>query len=219
MEQFVVSGIIYSIANGHAIVGKDIKTEHSNALEKKYNIKRVFIQSYVNGYIVLTIGTYAFTYSNIEYIFIPKTVEVMKLDALAYINELKTVEFEKDSALKTLEQGIFYKSINLKELHLPSRVQTIENSVFGYTQIDSLYYYGMFEINKSSAFLSSIPNHIYVCENAPFNHFAELESDKLEKVLKCPQVFIETHSDFQMRIILFKLSHILTQILCINQYK
>ena len=219
MEQIVVSGIIYSISNGSAIVGKDIEYEFPNALEDN-TTKRVYIRSYINGYIVLTIGTKAFSHSHIEYIFIPKTVEVIKLDALAYINELKTVEFEKDSALKTLEQGIFFNSTNLKELHLPSRVQEVKNSVFECTNIESLYYYGMFEIVENNAFsytVSTPPQHLYVCENAPFNHFAELESDKLEKVLKCPQIFIETYSDFHMRVILFKLSHLVTQILCIHK--
>ena len=215
MSTSTVNGIIYTIINGSAIVGKDNSEEH-NALVDEKNTKRVYIESYVNEYIVLTIGKYAFRFSRVEYIFIPKTIEILKLDSLAYMKELKTVEFEEDSSLKTLEQGVFYNSTNLKELHLPSRVQTVKNSVFEGTNIDFLYYYGMFEIIEDHAFtytVSTPPKHLYACKNAPFNHFAELENNKLEKLLNCPQNFKKiTH--LQNHII-FELSHYITHFFCL----
>ena len=194
----IINGIVYTITDQYAIVGGD-STKQNNAIADEtaiYKTKRIKLESHVNGYIVLKIGSQAFSNSNIEYIWIPNTVEVLQFDCLAYIDTLKTVIFEKDSHLTTLEQGVFHKSKNIEILSLPERIQSISQFALGGTNIKTLYYYGMFTIDEQRIFSydtqyehpSSFPKEVLTCESSTFDHFGEYSN--IKKILKCPKAEI-----------------------------
>ena len=182
----VYDRVKYIISNNTAVVGTNIN-ENSNALVDIENTKKVKLIPYIHGFRVLTIGKYAFCKSNIEYIWIPKTVEVMKLDCLAHIQVLKTVEFEEESNLREYEQGIFYNDSKLRTIHLPNRLQISVQYIFTHCHLDSVFYYGMFEFNQKmffhDAYVGTDVKNLYVCKNYPYSHFAEITN--IQKNLEC----------------------------------
>ena len=191
----IYDGITYTFINGSALIGTDKSDVDSNALSDQ-SITNVRIRPKIGSYLVLTIGCSAFRRSNIKSIWIPRTVEVMKFDCLAYTNYLTSVEFEIGSNLREMHQGVFYKASALRVLKLPSRLQNISLIAFEFTSLDELFYYGMFEIQGSNIFdnvVETFPKKIFVCKQATFNHFGEVTT--LEKVLNCDalKVYRETN--------------------------
>ena len=184
----IINGVAYTISNGSVYVGSDTSQDYNALLDGNVNtIKRVHVESYVNGYKVLSIGKYAFRHSFIEYIWIPKTIETLDYDSLAH-SPLQIVEFEKDSHLTTLGRGVFYNDTQLETITFGERLQNADGFVFEYSGIKIIFYYGMFTINQDYLFHNSgysYPDHIYVCKNAPFTNFGEVITG-IEKVLECP---------------------------------
>ena len=191
----VNEGIIYSIIDSYAYVGDNEKNlEDHNALDSNnINAKTITILSHIDGFPVLTIGSYAFRYSSIEYVKIPKTVEIMELDCFAYITTLHTVIFELESHLKEMKQGVFHLSSNIERIILPASLNTIEKYAFGHSGLKYIYYYGQSEMTNDKIFAydspvkRDLPSKVYFCRNSQFNHFGEFnEAEKIEKVLDCP---------------------------------
>ena len=203
----VINEIIYTIFNGSTYVGSDDSLMH-NAINSENidSVKDVKLESYIDGYIVLSIGKNAFSHSKIELIWIPKTVEILGYDSLAHC-PLKTVIFEKESHLTTMDRGVFYSDTNFEVIYLPERLQSVGPYVFEKSSIKNVYYYGMFTIEGSYIFhhtFESYPEHLYVCSNAPFSYFGEFT--KLDKVLDCPIRYFKVTNEINSNSNIYKIT-------------
>ena len=191
MSTTIIEGIVYSIINNTANVGNYSETDqdHNALAEDNIDAKSIVLKPYVNGFPVRKILKYSFVRSQIEYIFIPKTVQTLGFDCLAYSPTLHSVIFESESQLEVMEQGVFHQSKNISRIVLPEKLHTITNYTFGNSGVKIIYYYGQAEINGDSIFLFEtdkrvFPEKVYVCSNANFDHFGEFQD--VQKILSCP---------------------------------
>lgn len=106
----------------HAFISPSIKRISSFAFSDCMKIHSIEFSedSQLNS-----IGEDAFSFSSIEYITIPKTVEVIRKNCFAYCQNLNTIEFSENSKLNTIEENAFYRS-SIKSLSIPSNVFLID---------------------------------------------------------------------------------------------
>lgn len=87
--------------------------------------RNLIIPEYIEGLPVKNISNYAFSNSQIDTVFIPKSIE--KIGYMAFANsEVKTVIFEEGSLLKSFGQQIFYQTNNLETIELPENLESFE---------------------------------------------------------------------------------------------
>ena len=208
MSTTTIDGIVYSIVGNIAYVGYYMNTskEHNALDDNNVHAKSIVLKPYVNGFPVRTLLKFAFRYSEIEYIWIPKTVRTLGFDSLAYSSTLRTVIFESGSQLEVMEQGVFHKSKNIDRIVLPGNLKVINRFVFGDCGVKFIYYYGYAEINNTEIFFfdgqyRNFPDKVYVCRDAKFNHFGEfVDQEKIEKILSCPLFQLYTCESHMMLI-------------------
>lgn len=81
---------------------------------------------------MLTIGARAFANCAISGITIPKSVKTINKEAFKYCRSLKTVTFEEDINLESLDQGVFSCCTELLSITLPKSLKNIDQSVFSF---------------------------------------------------------------------------------------
>lgn len=178
---------LYDIADGKATLVAYIGKE-----------KRVVIPDNIHGYPVVCIGESCFTGREIEYVYIPSGVEKIGNYAFENVSTLKTVEFEKITALKYIGtkafagtqyiedsvdsdgflilNGILIKCTLKGNIVLPYTVKTISEGVFTGSDILSVKINEGCKIIRENAFYNVtslewmfIPESVYEVDNNAFS--------------------------------------------------
>ena len=185
IEEFQSSNNFYFIPIGSktAILGKNT-TEDDNALVDS-NIEIVKIPKTLQQYTITTIGKYAFRSNNIiKEIIIPNTVLEICRDAIAHMNSLTTVTFEKGTTIANLMRGFIYNT-NITDFVIPRSVSHIDVYAFGNSTFNSITYCGIYQFTEEMIFYSTYfkkytyPKNIYVSKHYPYSLFGSVSNLKV----------------------------------------
>ena len=136
------------------VVGTSKNTGNGNGLKNK-NIRIVQIPPVFDDDIVVEIGYYAFRWTKITSIFIPKTVLIISWGAFES-TPLSEVRFEKGSRLEKISWAVFFQCHSLKRIDFPSSVKEIashyEYKVFADCSLDCFSYQGTSSFSSVSMF-------------------------------------------------------------------
>lgn len=97
-------------------------------------------------YTVTTIGGYSFRYSEITYLFIPRSVVIIFDYAVDWVQYLEKIEFERDSQLKEIKASFLVNS-TVTRLEIPAYVTSIGTHFLTYnTKIRKIFFFGENEV-------------------------------------------------------------------------
>ena len=138
--------------------------------------EEVTIPSYIDGYKVVGIGTYAFQDSSVKKVTLPKTVETIDLGAFDNCKLLEEIEFSY--GLKTVAEAAFEDCVALRELEFPDSLERVGGGAFwgctsleridfgsGIVDIESLVQPIMDAITSIEGYSSYNRNRFGYCEN------------------------------------------------------
>ena len=127
-----MSYLRYNIIEGtnECIIGTFDFVSHNNGLLDK-SIVDVIIPTRFYERIITVIGYDAFSHSNIERIFIPKTIKRILRGAFYNCQKLIDVSFEKRSALEEIGIEAFAYCGTLQLIDIPSTLKTFANYNYG----------------------------------------------------------------------------------------
>ena len=171
-------------------IGTDDNTK-SSAL--KVQTKNVVIPNYFSGFPVTIIGKYAFKgNTNIESVFIPSNIIEIRFDAFAQNPNLKSVNFSRNSHLKTIGRGFLYDCPQLKNVILPKTVNYIDVFFMGKTNLDDFYYCGINQFTETTIFESDTgvethPKIFHVSENYAYSSIGKITN--LLRDYKCEELY------------------------------
>ena len=156
------------------VVGTSGYCDIANGLLDK-NVKNVENPPYFNGIEVVEIGYRCFWLDNIESVFIPKTIRLIKYAAFANCYKLVDFRFEKGSELQKLETHVFWLCRVLKKIDFPSKINDIGiNSVgpfFNEASLDCFSYAGTHDFSSLTYFFGTVTN-VYVSNDYQQSSFA-----------------------------------------------
>ena len=154
-----MSYLVYNFINNsnECVIGTEFSTGTSGLLD--LNVKEVIIPSKYFDRIVTIIGYNAFAGSNIEKVFIPKTIRVIVRGAFYKCEKLIEVSFEKGSKLQEIGIEAFAYCYNMTFIDLPSSLTTFgewQYPVFGgISKLKCLSYFGSSDFSSASLFSGS----------------------------------------------------------------
>ena len=172
-------GVVFTRESNYYIVG----TNQRNDNNAESNLSSVVLPSEFNGAPVKAIGDFAFRKSTtLVSVFIPNTVEELRIDCFSYAKTLKTVLFADNSKLRKIELGAFYCT-DIKHIVVPPSVKTFGGNCFACTRLESIFVCGIpssihsyiFGTNDPGNFLA-FPAQVYVNERFPFDKFGDFEN-------------------------------------------
>ena len=163
----------YKINNG--LVLGDSSSNIHNGIKDEYvsTIEHLIIPSHVGIYKVIMTGYRCLRdLPNVQTAFIPKTITFMDGDTFVNCYKLHTVTFEENSALKTMNQYIFYQT-NLTTITFPPSVKNISySSFYNNKYMKSIVIPGFLYTSYANVF-EGVPENILILvpKNYPFDEF------------------------------------------------
>ena len=137
---------------------------HGEGLTDK-SIRDVKIPSSFDGKEIAEIGFRAFSNTNINSVFIPKTIIAIYNSAFAGCYYLIDVKFEEGSILKKLDSDVFYSCISIKKIDFPASLTSISvsstSNFFNGAPLECISYAGIQDFSSLTNFFSGEPK-IYV---------------------------------------------------------
>ena len=170
--------------SGFLVVGTYSYNSDGNGLTNK-NIKNVEIPSTFEGKTIAEVGYCAFYGTNIEAIFIPKTIKMLGNGAFYDCKNLKEVRFEKGSELEKMDYNIFKYCYALTKIDIPPSLKTVvsgsNDKIFGYnTALECFSYLGSGDFT-SSYFFDSDKVIVHVSKNYPYDTLGRKSVTKDDK--------------------------------------
>ena len=101
------------------------------------NDEIVYIPDMYNNKSVSIIQEYAFTDSEVEYVWIPNSIVSIESYAFYNARTLSEVVFEEASSLEVIKRWGFYRT-NLETIELPNALKTLYEGVFSHTHLASV---------------------------------------------------------------------------------
>ena len=157
------------------VVGTSTGQGNGNGLIDK-TVKDVVIPSTNENKNVVEIGWDAFKFTNIESVFIPKTI--MKISGYSFsgCSFLKKVIFEPGSNLKEFGSSVFCAAKSLKKIDFPPSLSSIGSyplySFFSPNPLKCFSYLGTQNFASVANFFNSTPKIIHVSKYYPSSTFA-----------------------------------------------
>ena len=193
-----------SYKQGCVVIGTSTSNGNGNALKDK-SITIIQIPSYHNGKEVVEIGYGGFSDTNIEKVFIPKTVLFLNDFCFLGCSSLTEIRFEEGSLLERIGLYSIYNIKKLEKLDVPkslSQYDTIESSALypGFSELYSLTcisYLGATDFSSYDFFRNNVPANIYVSSSHPdkFGGKSVTGRDKTCGVSKLPLNYAEYNAD------------------------
>ena len=172
---FLVVGTSSNIGSGN----------FGNGLTNK-NVKIVEIPSTFEEKTIAEVGEHAFRGTNIESIFIPKTIKMLG-NSFFDLKSLKEVRFEEGSELEKMGRNTFYGCSALTKIDIPSTLKTVvsdeNNIIFGRnTALECFSYLGSSSFTSSYFFTDDMDKVIvHVSKSYPYNTLGQKSVTKDSK--------------------------------------
>lgn len=119
----IINDVIYILKDNKVILTKYLSKE------KDYIIPET-LQFHNQTYDVTIIGDRAFSFSSIEQVTLPSTINIISDEAFRFAKELRQVQFDDDINLKEIRRYAFAGCSKLQDFYVPKTIEIMERYVF-----------------------------------------------------------------------------------------
>lgn len=154
----IIDDVIYLLSNNEVILVK-----YLNQKENFIIPEHVEIDEHI--YNVTTIGSRAFTLSNIEYVTLPASIKTIMSYAFQLCKQLRQVQFANNIELKEIQNGAFMSCIRLQDLYIPKSLEIMGKEVFYHSDKCIIYLEGERKDNWNDDWNSNCSYYNNVCPN------------------------------------------------------
>ena len=155
------------------VVGTSFRASDGNGLINK-SVKNIEIPPVFNGMKVVELGFRCFCLTDIESVFIPNSIVLIRYAALAICYKLTEVRFEAGGKSLEFQHHVFWESKSIKRIDFPFSVDNIAEvtNFFYQVSLDCFSYEGTHDFSSFVDFFNTVTN-VYVSNNYPSSTFAE----------------------------------------------